>query len=141
MLIIEDHEESQIFFKEFSKSLGNIELLQAFNVEDWEIMFEENKDSLDIIVCDWNLPNKSTRFSNAKELAKYIRESFNWIMVSITNDDEIRDEFIDMKFDYIALFKNNLYSIVKEILRKEEESGINKTITDQASLECFDPIK
>ncbi len=119
VLILEDNAETQEIFK---KILGeDVELLQAHNLKEAEDLYEEHKESIDLIALDGNVPVQWSRFKNAVELAKHIRTEYRNVLYSISLSDEIRNRFRKIWFDGILLMKHELVQKVLDILDKDEK--------------------
>jgi len=103
LLILEDDPLSQQIMWETILSLAKpneLTLFQAYNLEEAEKIFNANKDTLDVIALDWNVPNNSPNFKDTVALAEYIRRSFNWLMLSISQSDSIQKKFKKIQEDY-----------------------------------------
>ncbi|EKE28257.1 MAG: hypothetical protein ACD_3C00084G0013 [uncultured bacterium (gcode 4)] len=111
ILILEDNIDVQESFSNMFK--WKVVLLQAHNLKEAEELYEKNKDDLNLIALDGNVPKNWSRFKDTVELARHIRVDYKNALYSISQDDEIKDEFKKIWFDWILGMK---YELIKKVM-------------------------
>lgn len=91
VLIVEDDETLQGLYKRFLGKMGNIDVLQAFSLEEAKELFSENKDRINIVVLDGNVPlrrkgSDSNGPGTTVDFAYSIRDHFNGPMIASSSD-------------------------------------------------------
>jgi two-component system chemotaxis response regulator CheY len=92
-LVIDDSSTIRKIIKNILKKIGFNNVLEASNgVEAWDI-YQNNKDKINVILTDWNMPNM-----NGLELVKKIRnEDKNIPIVMITTESGKKEVITALK--------------------------------------------
>jgi hypothetical protein len=117
VLILEDDEITQSLF--LDSIWKKVNLLQAYDLKEAEILFNENKNTLDIIALDWQVPCCWSTFKNTVELARHIKNDFNWEIYSLALGYEVKKEFEKIWFEKILNMKYEFVKIILDIIEKD----------------------
>lgn len=95
ILIIEDDKLVQSCLKRAIRMDSNwkINVIPAYSIEEAEKLFEENKESIDVIAFDWFL-EKDFKIEDTLELIEKIKNTFSWIMIAMSSCPKMQSEQI-----------------------------------------------
>ncbi|EKE26820.1 MAG: hypothetical protein ACD_4C00138G0009 [uncultured bacterium (gcode 4)] len=107
VLIIEDIKEYQDYYK---NSLKNFDLFQALTLRDAINIYNDNKNTIDIIAFDTWLQE-----DNSFDFFKQVRGEFKWIIITTSNTLKWRKLYLENWADYEIKDKLDLVEFIVDL--------------------------
>lgn len=129
ILYVEDQEEIKNFTSEILKSFVKEVFVANNGLEGLEI-FKNNKESIDVVITDINMP-KLDGLAMVKEINNICNRDVPVIITTAHTDQKFFRESINLNIHSYTLKPIDLYDLVKNIIKSLETTFLKKEIEKQ----------